>query len=89
MGAQALYDLHVSFHAGVEASATTRRVGFRYFALVTGNDTDPAFVAAAKDQEGTESHGMYFRVNGAALLVQRLGERQGLGNRHIRMICNK
>lgn len=79
MGAQALYDLHVSFHAGVEASATTRRVGFRYFALVTGNDTDPAFVAAAKDQEGTESHGMYFRVNGAAFWSKGSENGKGLG----------
>ena len=45
----------------------SRRVGFRYFALVTGNDTDAAWVAQAKDEEGTESHGMYFRINGAVM----------------------
>ena len=31
-----------------------RRVGFRTFAMVTGNDTDPAYVAAAKGGDGTD-----------------------------------
>ena len=72
MGAQPLYNLTVTFQptAAVEASeavtvSATRRVGFRYFALVTGNDTDPAFVKSAAGVEGTVSHGMYFRLNGA------------------------
>ena len=42
-------------------------MGFRYFALVTGNDTDPSYVAKARASEGTSEHGMYFRVNGALL----------------------
>ena len=72
MGAQPLYNLTVSFQPttsveAVESAAVsaTRRVGFRYFALVTGNDTDPAFVKSAEGVEGTVSHGMYFRLNGA------------------------
>jgi beta-mannosidase len=44
-----------------------RRIGFRHFALVTGNDTDPIYVQNATGQEGTEFAGMYFRVNGVAL----------------------
>ena len=36
------------------ALAAQRRVGFRTVALVTGNDTDPAYVARAAQEEGTE-----------------------------------
>lgn len=69
MGDQPLYDLKVTFEpknspsSGVSAQ---RKVGFRYFALVTGNDTDPAYVEKAAQEQGTDSHGMYFRINGAA-----------------------
>lgn len=47
-------------------STTQRRLGFRYFALVTGDDTDAAYVASARQEQGTASVGMYFRINGAA-----------------------
>lgn len=68
MGQQPLYDLNVSFTSQEgQAVATTRRVGFRYFALVTGNDTDASYVAKAKNAEGTSFHGMFFRINGAAM----------------------
>jgi len=63
MGAQPLYNLTVT----VGSNSASRRVGFRYFALVTGNDTDPAYVANATGAEGTSDHGMYFRVNGAVM----------------------
>jgi beta-mannosidase len=59
-----------SAQAGAVAAApisTHRRVGFRFFALVTGNDTDPAYVAASKGQDGTEKLGMLWRINGAAI----------------------
>eukprot|EP00750_Incisomonas_marina_P010425 INCI16272.1.p1 GENE.INCI16272.1~~INCI16272.1.p1 ORF type:complete len:774 (+),score=106.89 INCI16272.1:186-2324(+) len=55
----------VTNSAGTSAS---RRVGFRVVALVTGNDTDPEYVKAAAGKEGTDDHGLYFRVNGAAIL---------------------
>ena len=69
LGAQPRYNLTVALacgnhHAPVSA---TRMVGFRYVALVTGNDTDPDFVARAAASEGTGSHGMYLRVNGVVL----------------------
>ena len=76
LGAQPLYNLTASFEpqAAVESRAAApaavravRAVGFRYVALVTGNDTDPAYVAAAKAKEGTSGHGMYLRVNGVVL----------------------
>ena len=44
-----------------------RQLGFRAFALVTINDTDAATVTANATSEGTGTHGMFFRVNGAAL----------------------
>ena len=71
MGSQPLYDLTVTFTpegGGLAASASaSRKVGFRQFALVTGNDTDPDFVARAATEEGSASHGMFWRVNGAAV----------------------
>lgn len=69
MGDQPLYDLSVTFEPNNTPSASVtahRKVGFRYFALVTGNDTDPAYVTKAASEQGTDSHGMYFRINGAA-----------------------
>ncbi|CAE7271945.1 MANBA, partial [Symbiodinium pilosum] len=70
LGEQNLYELGVQFQAdselGLPKSATSRKIGFRYFALVTGNDTDPGYVARASTEEGTESQGMYFRINGVA-----------------------
>ena len=72
-GSQPLYNLTVDFRAAnsgaVEASAT-RRIGFRHFAIVTGDDTDPAYVKASYGKEGTENNGMFFRVNGAAVFAR-------------------
>ncbi len=47
-GAQPLYNISVSFSpsGGGKTIETTRRVGFRMFAVVTGDDTDAAWVAA-------------------------------------------
>ena len=69
LGRQPLYNLSVRYTASAGGSAvhTQRVVGFRYAALVTGNDTDPAYVAAAATSEGSSGHGMYLRVNGAVL----------------------
>ena len=77
-GAQPLYDVEATWTpsalapAGTLASrasstTATRRVGFRVFALVTVNDTDAAYVAANASADGTGTHGMFFRVNGAAV----------------------
>uniref|UniRef100_A0A7S0IZA9 beta-mannosidase n=1 Tax=Calcidiscus leptoporus TaxID=127549 RepID=A0A7S0IZA9_9EUKA len=77
MGSQPLYNLTVSFSPEGSADAAPpvvvralRRVGFRYFALVTGNDTDPAYVKEAASAEGTVSHGMYWRLNGAPVYAK-------------------
>lgn len=50
--------------------STSRRIGFRSVALVTGNDTDAAFRQQAAMQQGTMLHGMVFRVNGAVLFTR-------------------
>lgn len=75
-----LYNVTVSFQedGGVDATAfappavvASRQVGFRHVALVTGNDTDPAYVAKAATEEGTElGFGMFFRINGAAIFTR-------------------
>eukprot|EP01116_Phalansterium_solitarium_P018951 TRINITY_DN5166_c2_g1_i1.p1 TRINITY_DN5166_c2_g1~~TRINITY_DN5166_c2_g1_i1.p1 ORF type:complete len:461 (-),score=159.37 TRINITY_DN5166_c2_g1_i1:31-1413(-) len=64
MGNQNLYPLQVWFTASGAATpvAASRRVGFRVFTLVTGNDTDPTTLAG---KDGSDSFTMRFKVNGA------------------------
>jgi len=52
---------------GPVAAQDTRRIGFRQFALVTGNDADPVYVNNAMEQQGTQFHGLFFRVNGVPI----------------------
>jgi len=64
-GAAPLYNITATVAGAVTSS---RRIGFRHFALVTGNDTAPGYVAAATGKEGnTLNFGMFFRINGAAI----------------------
>eukprot|EP00931_Biecheleriopsis_adriatica_P063878 TRINITY_DN38765_c0_g1_i1.p1 TRINITY_DN38765_c0_g1~~TRINITY_DN38765_c0_g1_i1.p1 ORF type:complete len:936 (-),score=124.19 TRINITY_DN38765_c0_g1_i1:136-2943(-) len=65
-GDHPLYEVQASF-LGVNAS---RHLGFRVAALVTGNDTDAAYREGAKAAEGSDDHGLFFRVNGAAVAVR-------------------
>jgi beta-mannosidase len=69
VGLQPLYNVTatVNFAGNPVTLSATRRVGFRFFALVTGNDTDPAYVQQAADADGTDTLGMLFRVNGAVI----------------------
>ena len=73
LGNQTLYNLTVTYtpaavNNNVQSPVqTSRMVGFRYVALVTGNDTDPEYIKNASSSETTSSFGMYFRVNGAAV----------------------
>jgi hypothetical protein len=72
-GGQPLYAVRATFTPtshGAAAVSTARRVGFRYVALVTGNDTDAAWVAANAGGDGNDNQGMLLRVNGAALMVR-------------------
>lgn len=47
---------------------TSRRIGFRVFAVVTGNDTNPEYVRNNTGADGTNpGFGMLFRVNGAPI----------------------
>ena len=77
LGEQPRYNVSVSLAfagsgGGRDVSVgATRRVGFRSAFLVTGNDTDPAYVKAAATQDGSAPrHTMttfIFRVNGVAV----------------------
>eukprot|EP00040_Diaphanoeca_grandis_P027117 m.153638 g.153638 ORF g.153638 m.153638 type:complete len:1021 (-) comp30841_c4_seq6:84-3146(-) len=77
-GEQPLYNVSVSLSFGTADATTdtttTRRVGFRYAVLVTGNDTDPAFVTAAATEDGSSPKGtmntFIFRVNGAPVYAK-------------------
>jgi len=62
LGNQPLYELSVSVSAESEVLTSKRKIGFRVFALVTDDDTDPI---ALKDKEGTANHTMRFKINGA------------------------
>ena len=63
LGARAFYEVSVD----ANGIATTRRVAFRTVAVVTGDDTDPAYIKQSVNASGTASHGLFLRVNGAAL----------------------
>lgn len=55
--------------AGPSGTITAvRRIGFRTIHLVTGNDTNPAFLAAGGD--GSANMTMLLRVNGAAVFAR-------------------
>lgn len=82
-GAQPLYNLTLSFEPGAADShppsatpvattiiSATRKIGFRVFAVVTGNDTNPVWVKSNTNSDGTGRHGMYWRINGAAILAK-------------------
>jgi len=72
-GAQPLYNITTSFTPSTPTAAvmaspeTIKRVGFRMFALVTGNDSDPAYVKANGNTDGTDVLGMLWRINGAVI----------------------
>ena len=78
LGAQPLYDLNATLSfpgaEGAAAVSALRRVGFRYAVLVTGNDTDPAYVEAAAHQDGSAPKGgmttFIFRVNGVPVFAK-------------------
>jgi beta-galactosidase/beta-glucuronidase len=74
-GAQPLYNVTVAFTSSSKVAQAapveaTRRVGFRMFAIVTGDDADPAWIKNGTDGKdtGTGTLGMYWRINGAAIL---------------------
>eukprot|EP00403_Amphidinium_massartii_P026586 CAMPEP_0178395896 /NCGR_PEP_ID=MMETSP0689_2-20121128/13452_1 /TAXON_ID=160604 /ORGANISM="Amphidinium massartii, Strain CS-259" /LENGTH=952 /DNA_ID=CAMNT_0020016559 /DNA_START=255 /DNA_END=3113 /DNA_ORIENTATION=+ len=76
LGEQPLYNVYINLHPyghrpgnnSIPPLQVQSRIGFRHFALVTGNDTDPAFVRESASAEGSSNLGMYFRVNGVAFL---------------------
>lgn len=70
MGAQPLYSLNVRLKRASDGStrpspAIYKRIGFRTAALVTINDLNETAVQEASHVQGSGTHGMYFRINGA------------------------
>jgi beta-mannosidase len=63
-GAQNLYNVTTTFTpaAGGAPVIAARRIGFRIFTLVTGNDTDPSTLAG---KDGSGGFTMRVKVNGA------------------------
>ena len=83
MGPQNLYNVTITFTPagpGALPVATTRRVGFRFAALVTVNDTDPAVVAASANAEGTGNFTMMYVY--IVLLLYFLDTPIRFGTRH-------
>jgi hypothetical protein len=67
MGKQTLYDIKISYRntmTGVQSHWIKKKVGFRTLALVTYNEYDDQRTIDP-NEEGSGSHGMYFRINGA------------------------
>eukprot|EP01046_Picozoa_sp_COSAG06_P002943 COSAG06_NODE_108_length_23594_cov_43.013450_12_plen_1117_part_00 len=68
---RALLSATASASASASAAVSaTRRIGFRMFALVTGNDTNPEWLKNNTNGDGTDTFGMYWRINGAAILAK-------------------
>eukprot|EP01064_Diplonema_japonicum_P006410 TRINITY_DN1425_c2_g4_i1.p1 TRINITY_DN1425_c2_g4~~TRINITY_DN1425_c2_g4_i1.p1 ORF type:complete len:908 (+),score=174.77 TRINITY_DN1425_c2_g4_i1:40-2763(+) len=68
MGARPMYNVTVVLEVPGQTMTATRQIGFRTIALVTGNDTNPAYVKQSKDADGTNrGFGMLIRVNGAVM----------------------
>lgn len=68
MGSQRLYTVTTHFVPDLGLAPTApvvRPIGFRFVALVTGNDTNATWVAENANAEGNGDHTMMFRVNGA------------------------
>ena len=65
---QHLYNIKVCYRdqsSDLQTEWITKRIGFRIISLLTGNEY--ATDSNNRDNEGSGSHGMYFRVNGALI----------------------
>jgi beta-galactosidase/beta-glucuronidase len=63
LGEQVRYNVTATWTPAAGPSLSTyRAIGFRYFVLVTGNDTDPSTLAG---KDGSDSFTMRFKINGA------------------------
>lgn len=63
LGQQALYNVTITFSSSNgQLTTTTRRIGFRVFALVTADDSNPSIL---EGKSGSSNFTMRFKVNGA------------------------
>ena len=75
LGERPLYNVSarlVSSDGGSASESAVRRIGFRTLAIVTGNDTDSAWVTANTGMDGSADPplGMFFRINGATIFAR-------------------
>jgi hypothetical protein len=63
LGPQPLFDVTAQFTplSAPGPVSTSRPIGFRFAVVVTGNDTDPAYVQANANVDGTDGMGMRIR----------------------------
>lgn len=69
LGSQQMYNVDVTYTSpnSQVLARTSRRIGFRYVALVTSNESSSSESERFDSKEGSGHHGMYIRVNGVAL----------------------
>ena len=67
LGEPTLYSVDLTVTTSSSSLHSARRIGFRVFALVTGNDTDAAWVKANADANGSVQMGVRYRINGEAI----------------------
>lgn len=74
LGERPLYNISARLVSSSSSGggAAVRRIGFRTLAIVTGNDTDPAWVTANAGADGSADPplGMFFRINGAVIFAR-------------------
>ena len=63
-GDPTLYRVSVNISTANSTLLSARRVGFRVFAIVTGNDTDPNWVKDNAEANGSVQMGLRYRING-------------------------
>ena len=88
LGDHPLYKVIATTSSGI---STSRNLGFRHFAIVTGNETDPNYVSNSTNQSGTSDFGMHFRVNGVSVFSRGanmipMEERRSLAEAHRRLV---
>ena len=69
-GTQPLYNVTVNVTRSGRSDPSLqsmRRIGFRVFHIVTGNDTDPAWVKQHAGDSGSGQQGLRYRINGEAI----------------------
>ena len=70
LGPSPLYNIRLTVQGAGQSVSTTRRVGFRFFALVTGDDSDAEWRVHNADADGSGLLTMRFRINGQSFFAR-------------------